>query len=71
MNKLNDLVVNVIVRADAWAEGVKQEDGSQGIEAAGAALAAAAIVTLLLQGAGTVGAAVQAAMAKAAKAIGG
>ena len=66
MNKLNELVV----KAHAWTLRVDNEDGSQGIEAAGAALAAAIIVGALLGGAGKVAQAVQNAMQQAASILG-
>lgn len=66
MNKLNDLTLTVITRIDAWATCAKEERGSQGIEAAGAALAAMAIVTAVLGGGRVIAGAVSAAMAKAA-----
>ena len=66
MNKLNELVA----KAHAWTLSADNEDGSQGIEAAGAALAAAIIVGALLGGAGKVAQAVQNAMQQAASILG-
>ena len=66
MTKLNELVA----MTHAWTLRVDNEDGSQGIEAAGAALAAAIIVGALLGGAGKVAQAVQNAMQQAASILG-
>jgi len=71
MTKLNDFTLDLAVRADAFVTSLKKEDGSQGIEAAGAALAAAIIVGALLGGAGKVAQAVQNAMQTAASVLGG
>jgi hypothetical protein len=65
MSKLYELAAKLNAHA------VADEEGSQGIEAAGAALAAAIIVGAVLGGAGTVAAAVSAAMARAAAILGG
>lgn len=70
MNKLNDVTLNAIVRVEGFFAGLEKEDGSQGIEAAGAALAAAIIVGALLGGAGKVATAVQNAMQMAASILG-
>ena len=71
VNKLNDLTLYAIARTDAWLESLTQEDGSQGIEAAGAALAAMTIVIAVKGGAEVVAKAVKAAMAQAASVLGG
>ena len=68
---MNDLMIRLVARADAWVHSAKDEEGSQALEAAGAALAAAAIVALLSQGAGILGKAVKAAFETASRAIGG
>lgn len=70
MTKLNEVTLNAIVKAQAYMAGLEQEDGSQGIEAAGAALAAAIVVGALLGGAGRVARAVQSAMQQAASILG-
>lgn len=70
MTKLNDVTLNAIVKVQAYVAGLEQEDGSQGIEAAGAALAAAIIVGALLGGAGKVAEAVKSAMEQAASILG-
>lgn len=68
---MNDVTIRLIARVDAWTTALQGEEGSQGLEAAGAALAAAAIVGMLLKGANFLGAAVDKAFQTAAKAIGG
>lgn len=70
MKKLNDVTLNAAVQVEAWMASLEQEDGSQGIEAAGAALAAAIIVGAVLGGAGRVARAVQSAMEQAASILG-
>ncbi len=71
MTKLNGTMIDLYARAVSALLRVRDDEGSQGLEAAGAALAAALIVGALLGGAGTVASAVQAAMARAAAALGG
>jgi len=71
MRTLNELTVKLVVRFEALTNTAAEEEGSQGIEAAGAALGAAIIVGVLLGGARTVASAVQAAMAQAASILGG
>lgn len=66
MTKFNEIVA----KTHAWVLSQENEDGSQGIEAAGAALAAAIIVGALLGGAGKVAQAVQNAMQQAASILG-
>jgi Flp pilus assembly pilin Flp len=62
----------VIARTDAWLNSfTTDEEGSQALEAAGAALAAMAIVALLRGGAGILGKAVKAAFETASSVIGG
>ena len=68
---MNDMMIRLVARVDAWAHAAKDEEGSQALEAAGAALAAAAIVALLSQGAGFLGNAVKSAFERAAQVIGG
>lgn len=58
---MNDLTIRMIARVDAWLNSTKDEEGSQALEAGGAALAAMAIVLLLKEGAGILGRAVKAA----------
>jgi hypothetical protein len=70
MERFNDVTVNAVVKVEAWLRSVEQEDGSQGIEAAGAALAAAIIVAAVLGGAGKVAEAVTSAMERAASILG-
>lgn len=70
MERLNDVTLNAAVRFEAWMASLEQEDGSQGIEAAGAALAAAIIVSAVLGGAGKVAKAVTSAMERAASVLG-
>lgn len=69
VNKLNELTLTVITRMDAWATNIREERGSQGIEAGGAALAAMAIVAGLIAGGNIIKPAVEAAMQAAADAI--
>ena len=68
MTKLNNRLLDLSIRLRSRLE---DESGSQGIEAAGAALAAAIIVGALLGGAGAVADAVSAAMEAAAAVLGG
>lgn len=68
MTKLNNRLLDLSIRLRSRLE---DESGSQGIEAAGAALAAAIIVGALLGGAGTVAEAVTSAMETAASILGG
>lgn len=68
---MNDLTLRLIARVDAWTNGLAtDEEGSQALEAAGAALAAMAIVGFLRGGAGFLGDAVGKAFRQAATAIG-
>ena len=66
---MNDLTLRVIARTDAWFNSFSDEEGSQALEAAGAALAAMAIVALLRGGAGILGNAVKAAFQTASSVL--
>ena len=67
---MNELTIRLFARADAWATSLTQdEEGSQALEAAGAALAAMAIVFMLRGGADILGKAVKAAFQTATSAI--
>ena len=70
MEKLNDLTLNLVVRYEAFTLSLENEEGAEGIQAAGAALASAIIVGALLGGAGKVAQAVTNAMQRAASVLG-
>jgi rhamnogalacturonyl hydrolase YesR len=66
---MSEFTTRLYARVDAWSTSLKDEEGSQALEAAGAALAAMAIVFLLREGAGTLGTQIRAAMVRAATAL--